>query len=61
MFGIFSRGSKLCTFEDFKYCCMQRLNLKLELKEKDIDTFLISHALLKGKKVIEMTDFKEIF
>jgi hypothetical protein len=61
MFGIFSRGAKLCSFEDFKYCCMQRLNLKEDLKDKDIDIFLSTHKLLKGKKLIELSDFKEIF
>ena len=43
MFGIFSRGQKLCSFEDFKYCCMQRLGLKQDLHENDINIFLTSH------------------
>jgi hypothetical protein len=40
---------------------MQRLNLKEDLKDKDIDIFLSTHKLLKGKKLIELSDFKEIF
>jgi hypothetical protein len=35
--------------------------LKEDLKDKDIDQFLSTHSLLKGKKLIELTDFKEIF
>jgi hypothetical protein len=31
------------------------------MKEKDLDLFLSTHKLLKGKKVIELSDFKEIF
>lgn len=40
IFGLFSGGANITTFEDFKYNCLQRLNLREALKEKDIDFFL---------------------
>lgn len=61
MFGIFARGAKSCTHEDFKYCCLQRLNLKYDLSEKELDMFLNGHARLKGKNTIEQRDFVELF
>jgi hypothetical protein len=42
MFGIFSRGSKICTREDFKYCCLQRLDLKREISDREIELLLES-------------------
>lgn len=53
MFGIFSRGTRTCSFEDFKYCCLQRLNLKLEMSEKELDMFLNNNKKLKHKQFIE--------
>lgn len=46
MFGIFSRGTRSCTFEDFKYCCLQRLNMRNEITEKELDLFLSGNARL---------------
>lgn len=40
MFGIFSRGQNSVSKEDFKYCALQRLNLKKEISEKEIDLLL---------------------
>lgn len=59
MFGIFSRGTRSCTFEDFKYCCLQRLNI--EISEKELDLFLAANARLQNKTIVEQRDFVEIF
>lgn len=40
IFGLFSGGANITTFEDFKYNCLQRLNLRETLREQDIDFFL---------------------
>lgn len=40
LFGVFSRGQKTVSKEDFKYCCMQRLALKKEISEREMDMFL---------------------
>lgn len=61
MFGIFSRGTKSCTKEDFKYQCLNRLNLKDQLTNKELDLFLNNHVKLKDKKNVEQKDFVEIF
>jgi hypothetical protein len=53
MFGIFSRGLKSCTREDFKYCCLRRLNLDTEIPDKEMDIFLEKNVQLKGKTTIE--------
>ena len=59
MFGIFSRGTKSCTREDFKYCCLQRLNLKNEISERELDMLL--DARLKSRPNMEQRDFVAIF
>ena len=46
MFGIFSRGMKTCTHEDFKYCCLQRLNMRNDISEKELDLFLAGNSRL---------------
>lgn len=61
MFGIFSRGAKACTREDFKYCCLQRLNLKDQLSDRELEMFLSQHPRLKDKATIDQRDFIEIF
>lgn len=61
MFGIFSRGLKSCTREDFKYCCLRRLNLDTEIPDKEMDFFLEKNDRLRGKTTIEQKDFVEIF
>ena len=59
MFGVFSRGMKSCTREDFKYCCLQRLNLKDTLSEKEIDMLL--DAKLDEKANMDQKQFVDIF
>jgi hypothetical protein len=61
MFGIFARGSKACTREDFKYCCLRSLNLKGELSERELDMFWSQHSRLRGKAAIDKEDFADIF
>ena len=59
MFGVFSRGTRSCTREDFKYCCLRRLNLKDQLSEKELDMLLESR--LKDKPTMDQKQFVEIF
>ena len=59
MFGIFSRGTPSCTREDFKYCCLQRLNLKDTLSEKEIDMLL--DAKLDDQANMDRKQFVDIF
>mmetsp|Transcript_20877 Transcript_20877/g.32230 ORF Transcript_20877/g.32230 Transcript_20877/m.32230 type:complete len:111 (+) Transcript_20877:2783-3115(+) len=61
MFGIFSRGSDACSINDFKYNCLQRLNLKEDLDEADLDRFVSSHSILSKKNYITREDFEAIF
>ena len=61
MFGIFSSGAKACTREDFKYTCLQKLKLKDELSDRELEMFLSQHPRLKDKATIDQNDFKEIF
>jgi hypothetical protein len=43
LFGVFSRGLRNCTKEDFKYCCLNRLGLRKEISESEIDMFLMGN------------------
>jgi hypothetical protein len=40
LFGAFSRGQKTVTKEDFKHTVLNRLVLKKEISEREIDMFL---------------------
>jgi hypothetical protein len=46
MFGVFSSGAKTVSKEDFKYYARQRLNLKQEISEREMDLFLRGNAQL---------------
>ena len=59
MFGIFSRGSRSCSRDDFKYCCLQRLNLKSEISERELDMLL--NRKLETKSHMDQEDFVKIF
>lgn len=59
IFGIFSRGTRACSREDFKYCCLQRLDLKDVLGEREIDQ-LLDHNIGKQPNVTQ-DDFVRIF
>ena len=48
LFGVFSRGNRTCTKEDFKYCCLERLGLRTEISEREIDLFLVGNNYFKG-------------
>ena len=61
LFGIFSRGMLTATKEDFKYCCLQRLGLRTEISERELDLFLMGNNLLKDKSYIEREDFIAVF
>ena len=61
LFGIFSRGMLTTTKEDFKYCCLQRLGLRTEISERELDLFLVGNKIIKDKNYIESEDFIEIF
>lgn len=47
LFGVFSRGMRTCTKEDFKYCCLTRLGLRTEISEREIDLFLMGNNYFK--------------
>ena len=53
----------MCDFEDFKYTCLTRLNLKREqvLDEDDMNFLIDKHPRLKGKKLFNQQDFMLIF
>ena len=59
MFGIFSRGSRSCSRDDFKYCCLQRLNLKSDISERELDMLL--NRRLEAKTHMDQDDFVKIF
>ena len=61
LFGVFSRGQKSCTKEDFKYCCLQRLGLKTELAEKELDQLFESNPKLRDGYNLTQQVFVEIF
>lgn len=54
LFGLFSRGQDVCDYEDFKYTCLYRLNLKREsgLDEDDLNHFVETHPRLKNKQLM---------
>ena len=53
IFGIFSRGQRSVTKEDFKYCVLSRLNLKDKISEREMDFFLEGNRVLEGKSFID--------
>lgn len=61
LFGIFSRGMLTATKEDFKYCCLQRLGLRTEISERELDLLLMGNNLLRDKNYIEREDFIAVF
>lgn len=61
LFGIFSRGHKSVTKEDFKYTCLKRLQLKNEISEREIDMFLRGCPQLLDKNNVDLEDFLLIF
>jgi hypothetical protein len=61
IFGIFSRGQRSVTKEDFKYCVLSRLNLKDKISEREMDFFLEGNRVLEGKSFIERSDFEAVF
>jgi len=48
LFAIFSRGMRTCTKEDFKYCCLNRLGLRSEISEREMDLFLMGNNYFKN-------------
>ena len=61
LFGVFSRGMKTCTKEDFKYCCLQRFGLRNEISERELDLFLMGNSYFKDNNFIERDDFVNVF
>ena len=61
VFGVFSRGQKTVTKEDFKYTCLKRLQLAKEISDREIDMFLRGHTRLLETEIITMDQFLEIF
>jgi hypothetical protein len=61
VFGVFSRGQKTVTKEDFKYTCLKRLQLAKEISDREIDMFLRGNSRLLETEIITMDQFLEIF
>jgi hypothetical protein len=61
IFGVFSRGQKTVTKEDFKYSCLKRLQLSKEISERELDMFLRGNPRLLDSEIITMDQFLEIF
>jgi len=61
LFGIFARGEKTVSKEDFKYGVLQRLNLRTEITEKELELFLRSNPQIADRDYLDKTDFIEIF
>ena len=61
IFGIFSRGQRTVTKEDFKYTILKRLNMKNEIAEREVDMFLKGNQYLVDKNIIDLVDFIQIF
>lgn len=62
MFGIFSKGQPVCTRENFKHCCLTRLNLGTDgLTERELDLLLSESELTRGSNFIENHAFVKVF
>lgn len=60
-FGIFAKGQKSITKEDFKYTCLKTLRLNKEITEKEMDMFIHGCPRLLDKQHITQEDFVMIF
>jgi hypothetical protein len=61
IFGVFSRGQKTVTKEDFKYTCLRRLQLAKDISEREIDMFLRGNPQFLESEIITMDQFLMIF
>ena len=61
LFGIFSRGQKSVTKEDFKHTCLKRLQLNKEITEREMDMFLRGCPRLLDRNDIALEDFLMLF
>ena len=61
LFGVFSRGQKTVTKEDFKYTCLKRLQLSKDITEREIDMFLRGCPRLIDREIVTLEDFQMIF
>ena len=61
LFGAFSRGQKTVTKEDFKHTVLNRLVLKKEITEREIDMFLTANPRLQHKEIVTLDDFLMLF
>ena len=61
VFGVFSRGQKTVTKEDFKYTCLKRLQMSKEISEREIDMFLRGNPRLLDSEILTMDQFLDIF
>jgi hypothetical protein len=61
LFGAFSRGQKTVTKEDFKFTVLNRLQLKKEINEREIDMFLRGNPRLLDREILNLEDFQMIF
>ena len=61
LFGVFSRGSKSVTKEDFKYTCLKRLQMGKDVSEREMDMFLRGCPRLAEKEIVSLEDFLMLF
>lgn len=61
LFGVFSRGQKTVTKEDFKYTCLKRLQLNKDISDRELDMFLRGCPRLLNQEIISLEDFLMIF
>lgn len=61
LFGIFARGQKTVTKEDFKYQVLNRLQMKNDLTDKELEIFLKSCIQIRDRDFIDAQDFRTIF
>lgn len=61
LFGVFSRGQRTVTKEDFKYTCLRRLQLSKDITERELDLFLRGCGRLADREIITLEDFLMLF
>jgi len=61
LFGVFSRGTRSVTKEDFKYTCLKRLQMSKDISEREMDMFLRGCPRLAEKEIVGLEDFLMLF
>ena len=61
LFGVFGKGQRTVTKEDFKYTCLKRLQLGKDVSEREMDMFLRGCPRLADKEIVAIEDFLMLF